>query len=96
MVAHFRCPSRGLGRLALHLRCSSWALATCRMGRSAPVTRLAGVTIVVAEIHERHNVVAGLEHILLELQKVLNGVAILVATLGEHLDEQLLVVRKHK
>jgi hypothetical protein len=51
---------------------------------------------VVAEIPEWHDVVAELERSLLELQQALNDVAILVATLGEHLDEQLWVERKHK
>jgi t-SNARE complex subunit (syntaxin) len=47
---------------------------------------------VVAEIQERHDVVAELERSLIELQQVLNGVVVL----GEQLDEQLLVARKHK
>jgi t-SNARE complex subunit (syntaxin) len=47
---------------------------------------------VVVEIQERHDVVAELERSLIELQQVLNGVVVL----GEQLDEQLLVARKHK
>jgi t-SNARE complex subunit (syntaxin) len=47
---------------------------------------------VVAEIQEQHDVVAELERSLIELQQVLNGVVVL----GEQLDEQLLVARKHK
>jgi hypothetical protein len=87
MVTCFRRPSQGLGSLTLRLRCSCWALPTGRVGRSTPAARLAGVAVAVAEFQEQHSVVAELEHNLLKLQKVLNGVAILMTTLGEHLDE---------
>jgi hypothetical protein len=51
------------------------------------------VTDVVV-IQERHGVVAELERSLLVLQQVLNGVAVIVVALREHLSEHL-VVWKH-